>query len=243
MVKSISCFGLRMSESSYYQEYARSVIEDFSNRGEDAKNLLVDSVNELPAARVLDIGCGPGQEMLSFAQKKNSFCVGIDIGDELGKIGPPFAEQFGCSRRVKFVQGIGEELPFRSESFDVVLCRVALPYMDNKKTIAEVSRVLNPGGVFLLKTHAAPFYFGMLGNGLLALSPKKTAYPLICLFIGMWHLLTGKQLRNGFWSGKEVFQTEGFLKKEFSKHGLKIEFELKDTNRQTPSYFVVKSSK
>lgn len=232
-----------MSETSYYQKYAESVIKEYSLRSDNAKNLLVDSIAALPAFCVLDIGCGPGQEMLPFANKKNSFCVGIDIGEELGKIGPQFVKEFGIERQIEFVNGTGEELPFGDESFDVVLCRVALPYMDNKKTLAEISRVLNPGGVFLLKTHAPPFYFGMLRRGLGELDPKKTAYPLICLFIGTWRLLTGYQLRTGFWKGKEIFQTEGFLRKEFAKNSMEIKFKLSDTNDQTPSYFVQKLSK
>ncbi|MEZ5346272.1 MAG: class I SAM-dependent methyltransferase [Pyrinomonadaceae bacterium] len=232
-----------MSETSYYHDYARSVIREYSQRSEEARNLLVDSLGKLPADRILDIGCGPGQEMLAFAEKRRSFCIGIDIGEELGKIGPHFVSEFGAEKEIKFVQGAGEDLPFSDESFDVVLCRVALPYMDNKITLAEISRVLKPGGVFLLKTHAPHFYFGMLKKGLGDLHPKKAAYPLICLFIGTWNLLTGKQLRSGFWKGKEVFQTEGFLKKEFAKNSMEIKRELSDTNYQTPSYFVQKISR
>ncbi len=231
-----------MSEASYYHEYARSVIKEYSNRNDDAKDLLVDSIEDLPAARVLDIGCGPGQEMLPFAEKKNSFCVGLDIGSELGQVGPQFVKEFGREKQITFVQGTGEELPFTAESFDVVLCRVALPYMNNKKTLAEISRTLMPGGVFLLKTHAAPFYFDMLKKGLSSFSVKKTAYPAICLFIGIWHLFTGKQLQAGFLKGKEVFQTEGFLRREFAKNSMVIRFELSDSNLQTPSYFVQKLS-
>jgi hypothetical protein len=73
------------------------------------------------------------------------------------------------------------------------------------------------------------------------LNPKQLAYPLICLANGIWHQLSGNQLNKGFWKGKEVFQTQGFLEKEFSKHNMKIEGTLPDNNIQSPSFLVRKN--
>jgi hypothetical protein len=63
---------------------------------------------------------------------------------------------------------------------------------------------------------------------------------LICTAGSVFHLLSGKQLENGFWKGKEIFQTRGFLEKEFAKNGLEIKGELADTNPLSPSFVVVK---
>ena len=117
-------------------------------------------------------------------------------------------------------------LPFADKSFDVVLCRVALPYMNNRRTIAEVARILKPNGVFLLKTHAPPFYSAMLKERIKTFHPKQIAYPLICVAGSIFHHLSGRQLENGFWKGKEIFQTRRFLEKEFAKNGLEIKTEL-----------------
>lgn len=230
-----------MSELSYYQEYAQIAIKQYAEKDSASRYMLVDAVGDLVVKRVLDIGCGAGQEMLPFIEKKNAFCVGIDIGEELGKIGNEVAENFRCKENLKFSRSKGEELPFADESFDVVLCRVALPYMHNKKTIAEVARVLRSDGVFLLKTHAPMFYFGMLPTRAKTLNPKQLAYPLICLANGIWHQLSGNQLNKGFWKGKEVFQTKGFLEKEVAKHNMKIEGTLPDNNIQSPSFLVRKN--
>lgn len=229
-----------MSRLSYYQEYAEMAIEDLAER--DAKNryVLVDALKHLDIKRVLDIGCGAGQELLPFVESKNTYGVGIDIGEELGKVAPKLARQTNSSDKLGFCRSQGEELPFKDESFDVVLCRVALPYMDNKKAIAEIARVLSPNGAFLLKTHALPFYFGMLRERAKTLSPKQLAYPIICLVAGAWHSFTGTQLKNGIWSGKEIFQTKNFLTKELAKHGMIIESKLPDTNRKTPSFLILK---
>ncbi len=229
-----------MSEVSYYEEYAQIAIEQYAERDAASRFVLVDAVGDLKVKKVLDIGCGAGQEMLPFVERKKAFCIGIDIGEELGKVGNEVAKKFECEKQVAFSRAKGEELPFGDESFDVVLCRIALPYMHNKRTIAEVARVLKPGGVFLLKTHSPMFFVDLLKDRAKTLNPKQIAYPLICLISGTLHNLTGKQLTKGFWAGKQVFQTRRFLDREFAKYNLKIEGTLPDDNVLSPSYLVKK---
>lgn len=230
------------SENSYYKEYAELAIDKFASKNEESRDILVNAVQDRDVDSVLDIGCGPGQEMLPFAKNRGAFCVGIDIGEELGEIGNEFVERESSGARIVFSRSKGEELPFANESFDVVLCRVALPYMNNRKTIAEVGRVLRPNGVFLLKTHAPSFYFRMLRNRLRSFSFRRISYPLICLAGGSWHIFTGKQLQNGLWRGKEIFQTRRFLERELKKRKMTITGTLSNTNLEAPSFFIVKES-
>lgn len=229
-----------MSEVSYYQEYAEIAIKQYAEKDLVNRLMLVDAVGDLKVEKVLDIGCGAGQEMFPFVEKKQAFCVGIDIGEELGKIGNEVAKNFDCEKSVSFSRSKGEELPFADASFEVVLCRIALPYMHNQKTIAEVARVLKSGGVFLLKTHSPMFFVDLLKDRAKTFNPKQIAYPLICMFNGTLHNLTGNQLTTGFWEGKQVFQTRGFLEKEFAKYNMKIEDTLPDDNVLSPSYLVRK---
>ena len=222
-----------------YEQYANESLKKFAERETAKRYLLVDAVKDLKVERVLDLGCGAGQELLPFLEKTEAVCVGIDSAEMLGKV---TAEMFANEDRAVFIRAEGENPPFADESFDVVLCRVALPYMNNRKTIAEVSRILKPNGVFLLKTHAPPFYFKMILERSKTFNAKQIAYPLICLIASLWHLLTGIQLQKGFWKGKEIFQTQSFLEKEFAKNDLQIAGALPDDNRQTPSFIVVKAA-
>ncbi|CAN5854299.1 hypothetical protein BH20ACI4_BH20ACI4_33410 [soil metagenome] len=224
-----------------YSEYANAALANYEKRDAASRFLLFDAVKDLKIERVLDVGCGAGQELFPFLGKTNAFCVGIDIADELGKITNEIFNQKDFSDRAKFARSKGESLPFANESFDVVLCRVALPYMNNRLTIAEVARILKPNGIFLLKTHAPPFYSAMMKERIKTLNPKQIAYPLICVAASIFHLLSGKQLETGFWKGKEIFQTRGFLEKEFAKNGLKIKDELSDSNPLSPSFLIVKN--
>ena len=230
-----------MNALDSYQDYARAALEQYAQRSAESRYLLYEAVKSLEIKRVLDVGCGAGQELLPFLEKTEAFCVGVDVAEELGKVTGKIFDEKGFSEKTGFVRSQGEKLPFAAASFDVVLCRVALPYMNNRQAIAEIARVLRPEGVFLLKIHAPPFYFGMIRERWKTFSAKQMAYPLICLAGGVWHLLTGKQLQENFWKGKEVFQTRGFLQRECAKNDLKIKGELSDTNVQTPSFVIVKN--
>jgi ubiquinone/menaquinone biosynthesis C-methylase UbiE len=223
-----------------YIDYAKAVLASYEDRDSADRNLLFDAVRDIAKDRVLDLGCGPGQDLIPFLKHSDSVCVGIDIGEELGKVAVPYFRERGFAGRALFVRGGGGALPFADQSFDIVLCRVALPYMDNRKTIAEVARVMTPGATFLLTTHAPPFYFAMIAERLKTLDVKQLAYPALCLLAGTWHSLTGKQLSGGIWEGKEIFQTRGFLSRELRRNGLKIVGELPDTNRQSPSFRIIK---
>ena len=220
-----------------YKEYAGAAIANYANKDLASQYLLFHSVKDLPIERVLDVGCGGGQDLLPFLEMTSAFCVGIDTATELGQVA---SEVFGNGQRVAFVRSEGEKLPFASESFDVVLCRVALPYMNNREAIGEVGRILKPNGVYLLKTHTPHFYIEMVRQRLKTFNPKMLVFPLVCLAGGFWHLLTGKRFQNGIWRGKEIFQTQGFLEKEFRQNGLEIKGFLPDNNRFAQSYLVVK---
>jgi ubiquinone/menaquinone biosynthesis C-methylase UbiE len=230
-----------MTKVGSYEEYTQTALDNFARKDAAKKYLLVDAVKDLKPQKVLDLGCGAGQDVLPFVEKTDAFCVGLDYAAELGAVTKNVFGNDELKNRTAFVRSIGEKIPFADASFDVVLCRVALPYMHNRRTIAEVARILKPNGVFLLKTHAPAFYFGLLKDRAKTLNPKQIAYPMICLTGSVWHQLTGKQLTKGFWVGKEIFQTEAFIKSECAKNNLRIERELSDTNVQTQSFMIVKN--
>src|SRR5215467_9751598 len=73
--------------------------------------------------RILDVGCGAGQTLIASNLGEAVFAVGIDL-DYSALV---YGRQQTTS--IHFVRAAGEQLPFRNNSFDLVLCRVALPYM------------------------------------------------------------------------------------------------------------------
>lgn len=91
---------------------------------------------------VLDLGCGDGLVAgLAFGRQLEA---GVDLdGEALAR-----ARQAGAYRTV--CRASAERLPFRSEAFGLVYSNGALEHMDDlDRVIAEVHRVLRPGGRFV----------------------------------------------------------------------------------------------
>lgn len=101
-----------------------------------------------PGQRVLDFGCGPGTISVGLAQAVDPGEVhGIDI--EASQIDlARSAAQAGGHANATFHVGDVTDLPFDDNSFDVAHCHAVLMHVpDTQATLAEVKRVLKPGGI------------------------------------------------------------------------------------------------
>jgi ubiquinone/menaquinone biosynthesis C-methylase UbiE len=110
--------------------------------------------------RVLDIGCGEGQISRAIATTPNlAEVVGLDLS----------SAQLANARAksppsINFVQGAAEEIPFGDDCFDGVICCLVIEHCaDVDRVLHEISRVLAPGGIFLLLINH-PLYQGA-GSG------------------------------------------------------------------------------
>jgi ubiquinone/menaquinone biosynthesis C-methylase UbiE len=221
-----------------YDRYVRAEWELFTNDHERAHDSL-ESVNGLSVSRVLDVGCGAGQELLPFVTKKNSLGVGVDVAPEVGRAGSELFAAHAPEAKVAFVRASAEGLPFSDESFDVAVCRIALPYMDNRRALSEMSRVLRPGGRLLLKIHSARYYLGKLRDGLINLNPLSVLHAVRVLTAGAIYHVAKRQPRRRFPS-PETFQSAWLLRRELARYGLEIDRKLKGSNAATPSFVIIK---
>jgi ubiquinone/menaquinone biosynthesis C-methylase UbiE len=95
-------------------------------------------------ARLLEIGCGMGTDLLQFA-RGGALCTGIDLTPRSIEITRHRFRLYGAEGN--FMISDGERLPFQSESFDVVYSNGVLHHTpDTGGAIREVHRVLRPGG-------------------------------------------------------------------------------------------------
>jgi SAM-dependent methyltransferase len=191
----------------------------------------------LPVARVLDLGCGAGQELLPFLQDACTLGVAIDLSPEAGLTGRRLFATTRPESRVAFVRAAAESLPLATASVDIVICRLALPYTDNTRTLAEVARVLRPDGRLLLKFHHARYYTAQLGDALAARRIKPAIHACRVLLAGSLYHLTGSQPRGGL-AGGETFQTVWLLRRELSRHGLVVRGALDDSVPAAPSLLI-----
>jgi ubiquinone/menaquinone biosynthesis C-methylase UbiE len=107
------------------------------------------------AERVLDLGCGAGHTALAFAPQVAEV-IAIDLAEAMLAEGRRLAGERGIGN-VAFRLGDVEQLALPDSSFDVVTSRFsAHHYPAPERALAEVVRVLRPGGTFLLVDSVAP---------------------------------------------------------------------------------------
>jgi 2-polyprenyl-6-hydroxyphenyl methylase/3-demethylubiquinone-9 3-methyltransferase len=100
--------------------------------------------------RVLDVGCGGGYTC-EFLAKRGAIVSGID--PSAACIEAAQAHAAASALTISYHIGVGEKLPFAAEQFDAVVCVDVLEHVQNPSaTVAEISRVLKPGGVFCFDT-------------------------------------------------------------------------------------------
>lgn len=150
--------------------------------------------------RVLDLGCGSGRDLASWGVTASDQVTGLDI-DNICLL---TAKARFCNRL--YVQGRGECLPFGNESFDRVVSALALPYTKIPETLAEICRILVPGGCLFLSLHLPSFTITELIHNAIP-KPRATVFRLYVFANGLFFHVTGRTL--GFLrGGTESFQTE-----------------------------------
>ena len=100
-----------------------------------------------PGDRVLDVASGGGDTALLAAAERGCDVVGVDYGAAAVAGAAAAAAERGLGAQVSFVEADAEQLPFKANEFDAILCECALCTFPNKaKAVAEMARVLRPGG-------------------------------------------------------------------------------------------------
>jgi SAM-dependent methyltransferase len=198
-----------------------------------------EAVSGMRIKRVLDVGCGAGQELRPFLHNPSVFGVGIDRSPEVGAAGRRLFREHQPASRVAFVRATAENLPLATASVDVIVCRLVLPYTDNARALAEIARVLRPDGALLLKVQHARFYLRELATGLAERQFKSVVHACRVLVAGAIYHLTGSQPRR--WIIGESFQTMWLLRRELARNGLEIQRRLTDSGPATPSLLIVRA--
>ncbi len=93
---------------------------------------------------VLEVGSGFGCNLFSMSIFPGTFS-GVEPVALYRQFTPVFAEREGI-KCPDVGEGSGESIPAESDYADVVLCYSAHQYMDVRKALAEMARVLKPGG-------------------------------------------------------------------------------------------------
>ncbi len=111
-----------------------------------------DALRVSAGARVLDVAGGLGQDSRKLAER-GIYTVCAEPSQRMHALGRQLEaeESKGPVRRMRWVRGWSEGLPFRDDAFDAAFCKGALDHFDDPAgCIAELARVTRPGGRVVL---------------------------------------------------------------------------------------------
>jgi ubiquinone/menaquinone biosynthesis C-methylase UbiE len=115
---------------------------------------------DLNGKEVLDVGCGTGIISFLAVEKGAAKVVCGDISSYMLEVARSKAGEKGYVHRMDFRQLDADFLPFENETFDLVVSGLVLgliPYPE--KALAEMVRVLRPGGFVSLTFHGPECYW------------------------------------------------------------------------------------
>ena len=107
---------------------------------------LMSHIDLRPTSRCLDIGCGTGNYTTDLNKIGGSW-TGLE----------PSSQMLDAAKKkdgsIDWVHGRAEFLPFENDTFDSVICTLAIHhFIDLGQALREVGRVLRPAGKFVIFT-------------------------------------------------------------------------------------------
>jgi SAM-dependent methyltransferase len=107
---------------------------------------------QLPCEAFLDAGCGDGRYLAALAGELPARRAGVDLSERI-------LETARARVAADLRQANLEALPFDDGEFDLVLCSQVIEHvLDADAGIAELARVLRPGGTLVISTDNARNY-------------------------------------------------------------------------------------
>jgi demethylmenaquinone methyltransferase/2-methoxy-6-polyprenyl-1,4-benzoquinol methylase len=111
------------------------------------RRAMIGSVVDAGPTSVLDVATGTAGVAVQLARRTEARVTGIDITEAMLQRGLATVRREGLRTRIALVSGRAEQLPFADAKFDALTFTYLLRYVaDPAATIAELARVVRPGG-------------------------------------------------------------------------------------------------
>jgi SAM-dependent methyltransferase len=113
---------------------------------------LLRNCRILPPARVLDVGCGWGVNLLAL-ESAGYAATGLDISRKI-------LERIDCPNRRLIEADLTQELPQQRDSADAILVLDVIEHVDDDRGfLRRIAQLLSPGGVAVVSVPARPDLF------------------------------------------------------------------------------------
>jgi len=150
--------GVKFGTREFFDEVERHRYQEYAPWMRD-----VMGFDQFAGARLLEVGCGMGTDLLQFA-RGGARCTGIDLTPRSVEISRHHFHLYEMPG--DFALSDAERLPFADDSFDVFYSNGVLHHTpDTKGAIREAHRVLKPGGtakVMLYHRNSWGYWFEMM---------------------------------------------------------------------------------
>ena len=141
-----------MSENIYEYDN-KTFFDNYIKLRNDQNNIAANEIVEMPAIysalpdlngkRVLDLGCGTGNNCIKAVRLGASYVVGLDISKNIIDL----AKKINKDEKIKYENISMENISLINEKFDVVISSLAFHYIeDYDKLIKDIYKLLNENG-------------------------------------------------------------------------------------------------
>lgn len=130
---------------------------DYDIKGQHARMLypyILEQIVGKSYMTILDLGCGTGKLLkMVMDLEPNIKAYGIDISENMLHLA-----KSQLQNTAELVLGDAEHLPYEKNKFDAIYCNDSFHhYPAPREVVSEVSRVLKPGGTFIIGDCWQPF--------------------------------------------------------------------------------------
>jgi SAM-dependent methyltransferase len=122
-------------------------------------SLLIEILTQLihtpRPALVVDLGCGTGLSTFIWGERADHV-IGIEPSDDMLTQARIKLKTHPYATHITYQRGIAHQTSLASNSVDIVTCAQAFHWMEPSVTLAEIARILRPGGIFAAYDYSWP---------------------------------------------------------------------------------------
>ncbi|MDG6094317.1 class I SAM-dependent methyltransferase [Acetobacter sp. AN02] len=135
-----------------YRRWAAVYDTVFGGISAFGRKRAVSAVNRLPGSRVLEVGVGTGLALPHYTHNKR--ITGIDLSSDMLSRARQRVRRDGLSGVDALLEMDAEETRFADNSFDIAVAMFVASVVPNpRRLLAELKRVVSPGGHILFVNH------------------------------------------------------------------------------------------